>query len=263
MTQPAFLATISVPRTGSSHFANHLRPIRGVRYFGEVFNPRASFSLKSGHFERLAELLGQPIEPDLHDPATVEAVRTHPDEMLRVMREFSGERTTAFKLFPGHLPIEWVTGRFLARDDVAAVVLQRRPIDSFASAEKARQKERWRVEDTTGDRIEGDAERYQQWAARHERWYRAVIDALDAAHRPFALVSYEDDVATDSEPLIARIAEIITDLGVDPQGVDPLQWSTPRQDSTARSEDKFTNWDDFAADLEQRGLLRQAMTSFV
>ncbi|MEZ5245692.1 MAG: hypothetical protein R2707_11380 [Acidimicrobiales bacterium] len=260
MTQ---IINISVPRTGSSHLVNHLRAFTGLRVFGEVFNPNQCFSLKSGHFDHIAERWGTRLSPAIDDPDTVAWVRAHPTETLEVLRHFARGRATVVKLFPGHLDRAFVTDSLLPDDDVVALVLLRRVIDSYASAEKARRTRRWRTADTTDLRVEANFDHFVGWSKYQQRWYLDCRDAIAGADRPLNILRYDEHIDRDTGQLLDGLEAMLRANDIDPGPRKEIPWVTPKQDTTRDPGRKFTNWSEFEARLDDAGMLDLATGYFL
>jgi len=256
------LLNISVPRTGSTHLNHHLRALSGMQVFDEVFNPNKSFSIKPEHLAYIADRWGKKLNDDTSDDKTVKWVRSHPTEMFELFEHFAGERTASVKIFPRHLDRKYVINTLLPRTDIVSLVLYRRVIDSYASAEKARQNNSWREIDTTGMQVTGNVKHFRGWARHQQAWYAECRTAIEGAGQPFNVLRYDEHLDRGSEKLFTTLEAFLQSSGIDPGQRGPMKYATEKQDASPDYSTKFANWDEFSAGLDKAGLLDLATGYF-
>lgn len=249
----------AAPRTGTELLCHILTGFPNLKTHTEVFARDYAYSLSTPEIKSLIDITGCIVPtrtmnrvPPQGSATVTQLVYDEPMATLMALMDTAKPHHTALsvKLFGYHLP-RAVTSPLFAKPYVFPIVLKRRKIDSYASKLKAQRLQKWINVDTTRLKVEGDIRDYAYWNARHGDWY----DYLGAMDLP--TLTYPELLADDIAGKIASFVPSI-DLG---------QWQKPsekyhRQDRNDDPGDKFSNWDEFQAELEKYDLLEDAMGYF-
>lgn len=276
MTKP-LIALISAPRSGTTQVVEVLREANRVASLGEWFDRRGAPYLHEPLLAAARAHFGRPVAQKL-DGALGRWVHADPARSLRLLRDSLPAAAPAgiFKVFPGHLDRDAVAAHLLPVPDVLYLVLERRPLDAYISFVKAKSRNAWLRQDTTGERVALDADDYVDFRDRRAAYFAFVREALDARGLPWASLSYEADVAPGTRHLEARLRDVLGRMGVDVTPtlvgrlrlahaerydaamrrlglpVAPRAVGLPRQDRAHRPADKVSNWEAFAAAVSAR-----------
>jgi LPS sulfotransferase NodH len=244
---PRFICILAMPRTGSSYLGGLLEGDGHFNYKAELFHQNTVRRLSEADLQaHRAASHGQ-----ITDDASLCAWRSaHPGRTLDLLFESGGRRPLLFKLFPRHIKHELLLSELFARDDVAYILLRRRPIESFISLQKANALQVWGRVDTTMRKPELMPERFVAWAKESIAWDRLIARHLVPRTRRIAEVSYERHLNV-ADPAAARRAALdaIEALGLQ----QPIKWwrqcDLIRQDREDRYQARVANWHEFEAQL--------------
>jgi len=255
MTIPLVLIC-AAPRTGTNHLCRVLSGFDRLKVRTEVFARDVAFSMDPGDIRALIDITGCQVPIDPASPTTTQLVYDEPSATICALwRTRAPEhKALTIKLFGYHLPRGWTKGYLEA--GAVPLVVKRRKIDAYASKRKAQHLQQWTHADTTLLQVTADVRDYEYWNARHADWY-AHVESVGI--HPFHL-DYDRDINVPVPELVDRLTQT---LG---EAVDLGPWrevrGLPKQDRNVRVEDKIANWDEFAAALEERGLLDDAFGTF-
>lgn len=235
-----YVCIFAAPRTGSNQLCRLLRSCKWLSVKGELFHPKWVGMLRYEEHWCLYGLSGGANGVELCDWRSENAGWT-----LEALHQMSS-RVVLFKLFRGHLTQDVIAREIFARDDVAYIVLKRRPIEAYISALKAMAAGRYTKVDTTSVLPALEVPDFLEWAERTRAWYAWVERELAARAHPFLPLTYEAhiNVGDDRAARDAILAGLET-LGV--AGPEPRRTLPPliRQDRGGRYQDRVANWATF------------------
>lgn len=242
-----FICILAMPRTGSSHVNKLLKSIAPINAKSELFHVQQQVNLSKRELAAFATR-GAPVNDE---PSFIAWRHEHPVETLEAILAGGRGRFVAFKLFPGHLPRATLRAELFPRDDMAFVVLRRRPIECFISGVKARSVSTFTKRDTTAIKPKLSGERFVEWAKRMRMWYRWLGEELEARGRPFGEISYERHLDGKSgEESLAYIVPMLRSLGFSQLGMPFDVIEGERQDQEPRYQDRVANWQAFEDELK-------------
>ena len=193
--QPRYFVIFGAMRTGSNLLEETLGAIRGVRIFGEPFNPGFT---------------GHPGDPDVAGWA-IDRRDRDPLGCLERILHTAGDDLAGFRMFEGHAPA--VQARALSDPRCASIVLRRDPIESYVSLKIALLTDQWLVRNPANRlraRVRFDGQEFETYLAGLEAYYRGISEQIEAAGINAFELDYRD--LTDPDAL-ARLASF---LGLDP-----------------------------------------------
>jgi LPS sulfotransferase NodH len=243
---PRFLCILAMARTGSTHLCHLLAACPALNVKAELFHPtRPAGRLDDDDRWGLHAASGG----EVVDRASLTKWRAgHPAETLEMLHAVGGVRTLVFKLFPGHLTRERIERAILSRDDVAYLVLTRRPIECYISTVKANAAGLHHTVDTTALKPALDAEAFRRWAEIARGWYDWLTPRLQPL--PHVTLRYEEQLLglSDGEALRRALA-LLERLGIAGAAPDAEPASSARQDHEDDWRLRVANWESFAAAL--------------
>jgi len=258
------ICVFAIHRTGTNYLGSVLKQWPALAALDEVFHAQQAYGVRPAQLRAIGASAGREFA-GADDPDLVAWVRARPVETVEALRRVARRKEKAglyFKVFLGQWtpPTEQVIARLAAVPGFLPVVLQRRPIDVYVSYRKAEAAGRYKQVDTTAAPVTLSADHYAHWAGQARAWYRQVTGALAAAGAAPLHATYEADVDQPPRALAAHWSRL---LGVPaPEALDE-SLALPRQDRSARLEDKIANADAFFAGLRERGLWDESQRGFL
>jgi hypothetical protein len=246
-----FVCIVAVPRTGSSHLMALLAACSALNTKGELFHGTSGDGgLTAADRNALKSASGGSIA-DTDNSG--EWRRSHPRETLDTLFRSGAYAPIIFKLFPGHLKKDLIRSDIFSRDDVAYVVLKRRPIDSFISGMKARKLGVHGKVETTAIKPALETEVFVRWSRSVKHWYRWVEDEIERRNLPCVDLSYEDHL--DGKPnaeALSMVLDALAAIGFQRVEVPAVIETGARQDREPRFQDRVANWKQFKRKLRAR-----------
>ncbi|MCG2582828.1 hypothetical protein [Massilia sp. TS11] len=246
MSAGKILSIFSIPRTGTSHLFELLTNVSNLLVLKEVLHPEAAYGFQD-HFELLEELsqtMRLPRFDSIFDRDLVNWLRTHPTELLDFLASQSG-RVPAFKIFPGHLPIDIIDSVLLQREDIVPALVFRRPIDTYISDIKAMQLSVHREVDTTSVQVILDAGHFVCWWEANRVWYSAITARMKRRGLTPLRLSYEADICGDPRLITWHILSKLKACGLDSGEVRFENVGLFKQDLQPDYGKKVLNWEEF------------------
>ncbi|HWA90900.1 MAG TPA: sulfotransferase [Rhizomicrobium sp.] len=245
-----FICVLAMPRTGSSHVNKLLKSIPQVNAKSELFHRAAQARFTRREADAL-ERRGAPVDDN---EAMIAWRRANPAATIEGIQEGSREPVLAFKVFPNHLPRPVMRDAFFTRDDMAFLLLRRRPIECYISGLKARSAGSFTLIDTTAMKPALDIDDFLEWSERVRRWYGWFQHTLEEEGKPFGTISFERhlDGKTGRQSL-ELILPMLKDAGFDMLTMPNEVIEGERQDQEARYQDRVANWDAFVEAMGAAG----------
>jgi hypothetical protein len=241
---------IAVPRTGSSRVIRTLSGFDGLFVKGEIFNPHGVQNIARTE-EPLVRTFLPPHLASLPSEKLPEWVRANCRRIIAPLLERAGDRTFVFKLMRGQIE-EGEAASILTRPDLAALVVWRKPIDSYISLLKAKQVGAWGRVDTTELTVEASIDDFEKTCATWRRWYRTVAGLFLSRRIRFADLDYSSD--RSDEDLAGFLSVAMSSLNVAAGEWQPPETGMFRQDRETDYARKVSNWQAFIDDVRRRGL---------
>lgn len=258
------ICVFAIHRTGTNYLGSVLKQWPALAAFDEVFHSQQAYGVKPAHVRAIGAAAGREFA-GADDPSLVAWVRARPVQTVEALRRVARRKEKAalyFKVFLGQWtpPPAEVIAALAAEPGFTPVLLQRRPIDVYVSYRKAEAAGKYKQVDTTDAPVTLSVDAYAHWARQARDWYRQVSAALaDAGSAPLH-ATYEADVDKPPQALASHWSRL---LGVPaPDALDETL-ALPRQDRSARLEDKIANADEFFAGLRERGLWDESLAGFI
>jgi hypothetical protein len=195
---------------------------------------------------------------DGHDSRLVAWIHDNPMPVIDWLQTRADGKVLVFKLFQGHLSPNLYEA-VLTRSDIGFLLLRRKPIDVYISLLKTRLVRKVRYVDTTNVPVVGKLGDYLALEARMKVAREEARAILKRSGRPFADISYANDVAREDIVLRDALNQKLRGMGVDPGpfvGVSGPQ--IVRQDKGDSYSGKMSNWTEFAEEMKGRGIYFQA-----
>jgi hypothetical protein len=258
------ICLFAIHRTGTNYLHSVLRQWPALAAFGEIFHPNQVYGLKPVHLRALSNAAGREFV-ELHDPALIPWLRSHPVQVVESLRKVARRKELAgvyFKVFLGQWtqPTEEIVASLARLEGFTPVLLQRRCLDVYVSYRKAETAGSYKHIDTTDAPEWLDPARYAHWADQARRWYGDVLASLGKAGQQPLRATYERDVDLPPEALSAHWAKLLN-LPAAP-ALDPAT-VLARQDRSAALEAKVANFAEFSAGLRERGLWDESQGYFI
>lgn len=258
------ICVFAIHRTGTNYLGSVLKQWPALAAFDEVFHARQAYGVKQPQLRAIGASAGREFA-GADDPELVAWVRARPVETVEALRRVARRKEKAglyFKVFLGQWtpPPAQVIAGLAADPGFTPVVLQRRPIDVYVSYRKAEAAGQYKQVDTTDAPVRLSADHYAHWAGQAREWYGQVSAALAAAGAAPLHATYEADVDKPPRALASHWSRL---LGVPAPAALDEALALPRQDRSARLEDKIVNADEFFAGLRERGLWDESQSRFL
>jgi hypothetical protein len=155
-----------------------------------------------------------------------------------------------FKLFPEHLDRDLIKRELFCRNDIAFIVLRRRPIESFISDCKAGILNNYLAVDTTELKPVLAVEPFLQWAEMARSWYDWSAQEIAAAGHPRVDLSYDRQfVASSDDQALAILLDSLQRFGLPKPEITFHFAGLQRQDREAAYKGRVANWPQFEAAL--------------
>ncbi|WP_193856208.1 hypothetical protein [cf. Phormidesmis sp. LEGE 11477] len=202
---------------------------------------------------------------DRSHPDLIKRFKKRPRRILKLIgrRLPSEKKICSFKVFHDHLP-----PRQLARliKDYEVIFVTRRVIDTYVSFVKAMETEEWLRLDTTQIKPALRIDDFIDWYRSRHQYYKGCADRYTRTHhKTVTLLKYEEFTdRSDLENLKSACQKITAATGIDlyiPS--QEFELKTWKQDSSQLVVDKVSNWQEFEAQLKERGLLEIAFDYFL
>lgn len=268
-----WICLLTIARSGTTHLVRLMDALQDVHVIrNEWLDVRGVTWAQPEQLARFSKAIGHEIKT-YKDPILNAWVRANIGQTLSILQDGAarGDRATAIKLFEDHLTSQEFDTHFLSKPDTKFLILERRPIDCFISLRKAMVRDEWVGRDTTGLKIELDAQEFLAWHAIRRTWFDGMAARLEAAGRPYGRLDYDRDIAQGSHHMLDRLIEelrvagfetrrkrgYLTKLALRRHASAILGWEphpdlgAVKQDRAANAADKVGNWDDFAQTVEQ------------
>jgi hypothetical protein len=242
------ICIIAVPRTGSNHVVKLLQNCAGLHVASEIF--QASWhSWVTDYLPLLKEVSGGEVV-DKETFAVWKAA--HPRALLDAMSSAREGVPFVFKLFPRHLPAEILREAVFDAPDMGFLVLKRRPIECFISAQKAEAEGKWVGHATTGTKPILRLRAFRIWARRTREWY-ARVDAETAQRSlPVAHLTYEHHIrGNDNRQALAHLFDALASLGIENLEMPAIVKGLTVQDTEPDFRNRVANWDAFEAEASR------------
>ena len=169
-----------------------------------------------------------------------------------------------FKLFDRHIPDPKHRQQVMSRPDIGFLFVRRRPIDIYISAIKAWEVREMRYVDTTNLQARGDVEEFVGGMRRLRKWLDECHRTVTQAGRPFATLSYSNEITRPDPEFAALLRQKLEALGVDPGPFSEIEGQTiTRQDRSTSYADKMSNWAEFSEGLKRYPDYTQAFEEWV
>ncbi|HTT99747.1 MAG TPA: hypothetical protein VMF58_16985 [Rhizomicrobium sp.] len=242
-----FLCVFASPRTGSSHFNKLLNSCPEIMAKAELFHRHAVGKLRPAELQSMEKWSNGAVKD-------VETFKTwkheNPNAVFEAFRAVWKRRVVAFKIFPGHLPRDYIEKELLARDDMAFAILRRRPIESFISGIKAKKGETFTLADTTAVKPALDFATFTPWSERMMNWYGWAERKLQEHGRSYAEISFERhlDGRSGAESL-ALVLEELEKAGLPKIPVPQKIIVGERQDRETDYRARVANWGEFESSM--------------
>ncbi len=243
-----FVCILAVPRTGSTHVVRLLSSCRQLNIKRELFDKSGG---NGGLGKRDLPALETAAGGGVTDPAALsEWRRQHPTETLETLHANGAYATLVFKLFPNHLTKEQIAEHIFSRDDVAYIILKRRPIDSYISSLKAEIVGTHSDVETTSVKPALETEAFVRWIKKVRKWYTWIGRELEQRNRPRFELSYDDHLNGKSNAdALSTVLDAMIAMGV-PAVERPVDISSSvRQDREPRYQDRVSNWESFETEM--------------
>jgi hypothetical protein len=255
------LCLIASPRAGTRHLSEVLKNIEGLASYLDVFDPARTAGIGLNSWPMLRQASGIHFETT-RDPALVAFTREKPAEWLDALGEtarFEGKHFISFRLMDRHLPPETIQHALMSRPGLRVIMVMRKQIDAYVSWRKAVELGKWHDFDTTGMRIELDADHFTRWLDDQQRWYDLWRDYLTRNYLPSPMVRYELDIDQPPERIVRRFIATAAQVGVTLRAPAAVgHKGLAKQDKSTNTFDKVSNWPQFSREIFSRGLERRA-----
>ncbi len=263
------LVIIASERTGTNYLCALLGHHPQIASYYEIFSNVAVMMTD----EEVKALCALQIWPFAHrsDPQLVERFKSSPHQIIKLIgSELSSkeidrekERILSFKVFQGHLPPK-VLAQMI--DKYSAIAVTRRVIDTYISFVKATKTSAWLKLDTTQVKPALDIEDFVSWYEQRQTHYKQCANQyLETYHSKIEVLRYEEFTRGSNAENLAFVCEKISAA----TGVVFNRFSAEfdlkfwKQDRNQSVTDKVANWSEFEKQLQQKGLLEAAFTSFL
>jgi len=244
------VAIIATARTGTNYLIGLLKNGTDLSCGSEIFHPNQCFGLSATLIADLVALV-----PDNGQMPTTE--QEHADlvryNAVRVIDAIARDKVIdLFKIFPDQLPMVIVQNFILANRKLVKVVIDRNPIDTFISLEKALLMEQWQGTDTTKVKIELSTTRFFQWLKTNHYWYQQVESIRTRYSEDYIFLHYDEIQSKTADALVHDVTQALKRKGVE-VGLESLdkQALLHKQDKDTRYESKTTNWPQFCESVER------------
>jgi hypothetical protein len=254
ITEPRFLCILAIPRTGTNYLCALLSGIAGIRSRTEIFHDAEAFGLTAGEIEAVGAAAQQAFR-GRDDPNLRTWMRHHPAAAVRAIFRAPGQPAAemlSFKVFPGQLPINRISGRLIPMPRMRFLIVKRRIIDAYVSQLKAQQIGRWADADTTDIRVVLDPAQFIRYVERNRRWYRTLSGELARAGKPHEELIYEEFAAQGDRKLTEDLVTRLHGLGFRGMAPGSPQAKPRKQDRSPTYHEKVANWVEFAEDPRVR-----------
>jgi hypothetical protein len=262
---PKILVVFSVPRTGTNHLFRLLDNISDLKVYYEIFHPHAAYGLEKFYGDLEAYCVYEDVyRHSIFEKELINKMHAAPGRFLDFAISRYNNHSIVFKIFPGHLSIEKIKEELLLRDEVAALIIQRRPIDTYISSLKARKTGKYINVNTSDIKVNLNAEEYMHWWQMNFLWYRDIFSLVGENGLPYTSLIYEKDIVGDVDIVTENAIKKINGLGFSLRIPERLRnQGLLKQDMQADFVEKIHNWQNFFMKVNKNGNLNTLYDYFL
>lgn len=160
------------------------------------------------------EVTGLPLTSH-KDKALGQWIAKHPGRVLDILESSTRNlQLGCFKLFAKEMPLQRFEKHLVSRPGTCFLMLERNPIDSFISFQKAKHAGIWLRSDTTNKQIDISVGDFLEWHEKHGAWLRGAREIVARAGKPMAEMRYEADFLNEEEETLSRLYEALDSMGL-------------------------------------------------
>lgn len=259
------ICLISIPRTGSNHLCRTIRNFSSIASAYEIFNNEGAFGLNDLDINFLNKKLNMDFKSN-RDKSLIGFFKDNPIEVIDLLHDSAkqqGKQHFVFKIFPKQLPDDKFD-KMIADSDINFSFIVRKCMDSYISYKKASEKNVWHSETTTDMLITAEYEDFKNWYDENKSWYTECEKKLIQGSKAYSFIAYERDIDCPHKKLLTSFRLNMRAIGIDIGEVYKIDMKGfTKQDRKEKIGDKISNWKEFKAILQDKGMFFKALDYFL
>lgn len=257
------LVIVATERTGTNYLCALLNQHPQIAAYYEVFS-NVAVMMTDVEVEALCKIQGWTF---INRSASqlIKQFEADPDRIIDLIRQMLSDekKICSFKVFQDHLPSK-ALDQLITNYEV--VIVTRRIIDTYISFVKATETDNWLKLDTTQIKPTLYIDDFITWYCDRCCYYQTCASQyLATHHRKVEVLEYEKFTCGTNLENLNFVCKKISDItGVYLGALDlDIELKIWKQDKNQSVESKISNWPEFKAQLQEKGLLEIAFGRFL
>ena len=258
------LFVFSIPRAGTNHMFYFMQNIKSLDVRFEVYHPMEAYSISRYEVDLLSNLAGYRFMSN-KDKNFIKWIHEYPLLFLKFLseRSFANDKSLIFKIFPNHINKNQIEKMIMDQPSSKAIIVNRRPVDSFISLVKSIHSGKYLNIDTSNIIVKLDSSYFMEWWVKNYNWYRSVESILTKLGVPYTYFNYENDIYCSNQELGRNITEAFLRIGKTIEFKNDLEnQGLRKQDLEPKYENKVSNWKQFVSELKRFNFIENAFRPF-
>jgi len=238
------IAVIATERTGTNYFCDLMIKSLSINGMYEIFHPDMPYGLND---VLIAKALNKSLKEisALDNKLKAKLVKSNPKHIIDVLVRHE-QKTSLFKIFPGHLNSSVVKSSILENPDVIKVIIDRSPLDVYISQHKAGSISKWGHVDTTDIKINLDRCQFDAWFKNRKEWYDVCSNTVENSNQKYVYINYSDIESRTPEELVNFFIQLMAECDCKLIKSDAIVSNLmKKQDNSQSPAHKVKNWPQF------------------
>lgn len=245
------ICLISIHRTGSTYMLDLLNGHNQIVAHGEIFNP---YQVYIRDFQKFLPKLSNHYNLNIKRRGShhlINLIHRDPINFINFLSDVDANKQIIFKLSHDHLKWKQVMESIVHNVNIYKVFLLRNPIDAYISLKKARNLNKFKMEDTTDFKISLDVQDFLNFYTNRKLWFQQIEKELLKSHQNYIIFQYEDLISIQKSEGDRGVLSYILNRMQNIFGIDfqepqkNVHTNLVKQDRSKIRSEKVNNYEDF------------------